>query len=314
VSEVWNSEVQKDVREALIRGQMHQKCTALHCPFKYKAGVPVSDLEAKALKNKFPTALEINMPNTWCNIGGPIPTKENPACIMCPRATHRFDPDDPAKFFTILEKCRPLMPYLNNIVVVGAGEVFWNNNLWTVLDILGFEKYRDKIKISVFSNGTLLNDEKRRRFIESCPVFDLNISVDAAKAETYKLIRRRDFHTLLKNIKDVAYDQNRDRKNQLLHLMYNINLLNVDEVEDMVLMWKGWPINTVLFTHTHNLWADADSIVNEIVVNENNYKRFVRARDTINRVKKEVDFQVVIYNPLEKDYEKKAKERPLKIL
>ncbi len=184
---IWNGKRLAEIRAATLRGELHASCeTANGCPYHFRPRGP-----GEQALPAYPETIEVDVPNTHCNIGGYAPTPET-ACIMCERAQSDFRPHRSDRLLEALTTLRPLVGHLTRIHVQGVAEAMWQDYFFRVLDALEFDRHRDRVLVSVISNGIVFDADKRRRFFERCPRSAAHFSVDAATRETYVKVRRLD--------------------------------------------------------------------------------------------------------------------------
>jgi molybdenum cofactor biosynthesis enzyme MoaA len=274
--EIWFGEIAEEIRHATLEGNLHKKCCVPGCPYLPQA----ARRPKKVIYNEYPTFLEIDLPNTHCNVGGENPSEKNPACIMCERA------GPPSVFIKetdhlkeILPSLVNLMPNLHQIHIQGIAEPFYKDLLFHMLDILRFDSYKDKITISTTTNGTLFKPSVRQAYLDRVPHSITNFSIDAATPETFKKIRIFDcFDKVLENLYD--FSKERVRKRQFIRICNNINIYNVHEVVGMVHIAHKANAEYVEFNPT-------DGFNVPILVNEGNCGLFKKAQlDIIEECKK----------------------------
>jgi MoaA/NifB/PqqE/SkfB family radical SAM enzyme len=111
----------------------------------------------------------------------------NLLCETCPRTFEELEP--PADLsWELFTKIVDQMPKLARAVLHGVGEPMMVRELPKMISYL---KARDTY-VLFNSNGSLLTERKGRELI-ACGLDELRISLDAADAETFKLVRGRDF-------------------------------------------------------------------------------------------------------------------------
>jgi MoaA/NifB/PqqE/SkfB family radical SAM enzyme len=271
--EIWFSDLCEEIRMQTLQGNLHKKCQCPGCPFlNSKKPYPVNNI----VYNEYPNFLEIDLPNTHCNVGGLQPSAKHPACIMCERAAPFFRPEKDC-LMEVLARIRHIVPNLYQIHIQGIAEPFFPVQggylLFDVLEALGFEQSKNKITLSVTTNGTIFKKEIRQRYLAIAPNSITNFSIDASTPETYKAIRILDcFNQVLENM--YAYDQERIREKQFLRVLYNINTMNVGEVIKMVHIGHKARAEYVEFNPT-------DGFNHKILVNESNCGLFWKAQQDI---------------------------------
>jgi iron-sulfur cluster protein len=273
--EVWFGAAAEAVRIETLNGRLHKKCQCPGCPIlTMKHPYPTVEVEY----NEYPTFLEIDLPNTHCNVGGISPNPiTSPACIMCERASPHFRPEE-NHLFEVLDRIKHIVPNLQQIHIQGIAEPFYQTRqdghlLFEVLDALEYDKYADKITLSVTTNATLLKKSVRQEYLRRAPHSITNFSIDAATPETFKAIRIFDcFDKVLENM--YAFSAERVRKRQFIRIHNNINIMNVDEVVGMVQIAHKANVEYVEFNPTNGF-------NHKILVNETNCGRFAKAQRDI---------------------------------
>jgi MoaA/NifB/PqqE/SkfB family radical SAM enzyme len=213
--EVWFSPAAEEVRKETLEGRLHKKCQCPGCPIvAMKAPYPKMDI----VYNEYPTFLEIDLPNTHCNVGGLRPDPVlSPACIMCERSAPHFRPEK-NHLFEVMERIKHIVPNLQGLHIQGIAEPFYVTRedgylLFDVLDILEFDKYANQITLSLTTNGTLFKKSVRQEYLRRAPNSITNFSIDAATPETFKAIRIFDcFEKVLENLYAFSSERARGRQ------------------------------------------------------------------------------------------------------
>lgn len=224
---VWFGETAESIRAETLAGRLHSRCARGFCPHQYQPLVA----DKSALHPPYPAELELDLPNTHCNIGGPRPSETTPACIMCRRSALRFLPQED-HLDDVCRLLRPLMPHLHSIHVQGIAEPFWKDRLFDVTDLLGFAAHKTRVLLSTITNGTVLPEDRLERWLCDFPRSRLLFSIDAATPETYRRIRRIDaFDLVTRTVRNAARNR---RPGQTVEILHTINTMNVHECVAMV--------------------------------------------------------------------------------
>lgn len=269
--DIWFGEEAELIRRETAEGTLSKKCRVPGCPY-FTAKAPY--LTKKVIYNEYPYFLEIDLPNTHCNVGGESPSPANPACIMCERAGGEgiFNPEK-NHLAEVLPKLINIVPNLTQIHIQGIAEPFYKDLIFRVLDWLEYDKYQDQITISTTTNATLFKPSVRKQYLSRCPKSITNFSIDAATPETFKTIRIFDcFDKVLENL--YAFDKERTRARQFIRIHNNINILNVHEAAAMVQIAANAHAEYVEFNPT-------DGFNQKILVNESNCGLFSKAQEDI---------------------------------
>ena len=263
LNEIWNGDIAKDVRKITNSGDMHNSCFRRFCPHEIKQRYPGNSV---ALPQ--PEYIDLDLPNTHCNVGGINPNQEHPACIMCPRSSTNFIPEDD-RVDEICDKLTGYISHLKKLHIQGIAEPFWKGRIFQTIDRLKFEDHKNKVVLSTFTNGTLFFDKYQDQFIKKCPLSLLYFSLDAATPETYKKIRVLDaFNSVIDNIK--SYNSKRNKVTQMMIITYNVNVINLEESFQVLKIAKDCGADAIEFNSTD----PCDDQMKAFTVNSFNSKKF----------------------------------------
>jgi hypothetical protein len=268
--DIWFGDEAELIRRETSNGVLAKKCQVPGCPY-FTSKTPYKT--QKVIYNEYPYFLEIDLPNTHCNVGGESPGVDSPACIMCERAggagIFRPETDHLAE---VIPKLINIVPNLVQIHIQGIAEPFYKDLIFQVLDWLGYDAHREQIIVSTTTNATLFKPSVRKQYLDRCPKSITNFSIDAATPETFKKIRIFDcFDKVLENL----YSFNKERRpGQFIRLSNNLNILNVREGVAMVQIAANANADCIVFNPT-------DGFNQEILVNETNCGIFTKVQDDI---------------------------------
>lgn len=135
----------------------------------------------------YPTALNIEL-TTYCNL----------RCIMCPKTSGiARTPANQRISDTILDKIlTQVLPHVFRVDLVGDGEI--------LLEAAKLERVltaarEHHVMVNASTNAVLLNEKLAEMLVKN-GLHDLNISLDAARTDTYAEIRGADLNRVLSNI------------------------------------------------------------------------------------------------------------------
>lgn len=265
--EIWFSDLAEEIRLETQQGRLHKLCQVPGCPYLTQ-NLPYA--KQRITYNEYPNFLEIDLPNTHCNVGLENPGPDHPACIMCERAAPPsiFKPES-NRLREVIARILHLIPNIQQIHIQGIAEPFYKELIFEMLDWLNFSNFRDQITISTTTNGTLLNESRRLDYLRRVPRSITVFSIDAATPETFEKIRILPvFDKVLENL--YAFGRERVPSRQYLTINNNINTLNVAEVVGMVQIAAKAGVNCLQFSPT-------DGFNTPILVNEKNCGLFRRS-------------------------------------
>ena len=134
-----------------------------------------TDTQSVVMKSQ-PISAEIELTNR-CNL----------ACVQCLRSQGLKPYEIGDMAFDTYKKVLAEFPCLLTLALNGFGEALMHKQLF---EIVGYTKQRlPWLKIVVYSNGTLIDNDKAARLVE-CGLTEINVSIDAATAGTYRRVRR----------------------------------------------------------------------------------------------------------------------------
>ena len=303
----FSNSIALSVRHHILNNKLHSICDTPRCPF-YTLKDQLAELSTREIEinPRQPVDVELSLPSSHCNIGGTKPTADT-ACSMCPRASQTFMSWEPSQdlIHEVIKKLKPYMDKINVVNVQGIAEPFWKGKVIEILDELDFQKHQDHTGFWSFTNGTVFGDKIQDEFIKRVRWASLGFSVDAATPETYIQIRKLNFfNTIERNIKKFvkkAKSYKPDDRFYHLFTTFNINLLNVHEVVEMVRWSHSLGVDRAEFTLTFN--GSPEFIMGEEnLCNQDNWPIFWQAQQDAIKVAEELGFKVDFYVPFHGGY------------
>jgi wyosine [tRNA(Phe)-imidazoG37] synthetase (radical SAM superfamily) len=305
IEEAVQSALLREVRVATLNNNLHSGCSNTQCPMYYK------DLTQKPHEvsiTPYPKQIELSLPATWCNIGGLTPTPAT-ACIMCPRSSKQYmsryiNGDVVDNTNRLCEIIKPAIPHLETLTILGIAEPFYKGRLFDVFDKLEFKKHKDNIMFWTFCNGSLFGEQNQEKYInEYVHYSSIGFSIDAATPETYQKIRRLDYYkTIARNLENYFNKTSRfTEKRDWSFTAYNINKLNLHEMEDMVRFSHNIGADKTEFTLTYT--SDTGMALDKsLLCNESNWQEFWEMQQRVEQLAKELDYRVDFYVPFHKGF------------
>jgi radical SAM protein with 4Fe4S-binding SPASM domain len=305
--EIWFSPKADEIRKTTSQNQLHENCKKIECPFFY-ANLNNTQL-FEINDNGYPSEIEFDLHASHCNFGGKKADPKN-TCIMCPRSYPEVSNSlttikDNAN--AIVEKIKPILPHINSLAVMGLAEIFWQNKIFEIFDLLSFKEYSDKISFWANTNGSVFDTKSIEKFAEFVRKSVICFSIDAANEETYLKIRKNNvFDKVINNLKNwnrVRKNLNKLGDNHQLSIYNNINLLNVNEISDMVVMAKELEVDAIYLTLTHNVGNL--KYLEPLVVNSKNWQVFKEAEKKAIKIGEQLNFNVHICRPFDAGFSEK---------
>jgi tetratricopeptide (TPR) repeat protein len=264
--EIWSSEVAVAIRKAVWEGSF-KYCSKVHCPKIAARSLPTRSSGGERFRRLYGDLAKPCSPSTPNADAVPKPSTLvlsydrtcNLACPQCRRSFYaadsaqqkQMDQDYEQFILTVVKDATVL-------TVNGSGEVFGSRHSRRILRILTRAEYPN-LKLCIISNGQLFD----RRAFEA---FDLRgrlsrvvISIDAARPETYSVVRRGgDFNRLLRNVEFLGDLRVKEGEEFHLQFRFVVSALNFREIPAFVTLARKFHANSVLFTLIRN-WGTFDS-------------------------------------------------------
>jgi len=177
----------------------------------------------------------------------------NLRCVMCPHAIGAVVRPKHMEE-NLLRKLDRFIGTAREITLHGIGEPLNSPAFWQALSILPPPEVCDS---STNTNLTVLNDEMLKKLMET-NLKIINVSLDAATADTYQKIRGFSFDTVVKNIQRLIRERHRrERSNPIIYLNMTLMRSNIEEVASFIELAKRLEADGVQFWHL-NRWTEAE--------------------------------------------------------
>jgi wyosine [tRNA(Phe)-imidazoG37] synthetase (radical SAM superfamily) len=261
VEEMWHSEVAVEVRRAILEGSFRY-CSKVHCPKIAGRSLP----RRSSASERYPelrsvlTAEESGFEKTPA-AAVPKPLSLvlsydrtcNLACPQCRKSfysAHRSEQEqmdrDYERFILAVAKDATAL------TLDGSGEVFASRHSRRILGLLTREQYPN-LKFCISSNGQLFDRRAFETFDLKGRLSQVHISIDAARPETYKVVRRGgDFNRLLRNLEFLDEVRLHEGERFYLELRFVVSALNYREIPEFVTLARRFHADCVLFTVIRN--------------------------------------------------------------
>ncbi len=222
----WNSKEMMEFRESVANGS-YSFCDTKKC-LRYASNDieppldQAKDLIAQGIyKMDFsPSYIEVNIDRA-CN-------------LSCPSCRTNYETISNPKSYNRLKSV--LSSGVEKILINASGELFKNQHLLRALNEITKELYPNLKKISIITNGTLLNKTMWASLSEGFKslIDMIQVSVDAASEQTYKKIRvGGNFHRLLETLSIIG-TLKKENKIELFSIAMVLQKANIHELLDFL--------------------------------------------------------------------------------
>lgn len=200
IRQIWNGSIFKEYRQSIRKGQLPNSCTYCESRLKSKefSLIPIrqfDDFKVRRIGHNNLQTLQLAISNR-CNL----------KCPMCNEMfSSQYDQSDTFDSDNIyneafINELNEYIPHLNELICLG-GEPFLINEYYDIWDKI--ISVNPSCRISVVTNGTILNDRIKR--LLELGNFSINLSFETIVKETYEKIRvNANYDTVISNMEYFA--------------------------------------------------------------------------------------------------------------
>ena len=208
---------------------------------KHNEALALAEFEAGVLEVRSTPKLLTLETSSRCNL----------RCVMCPQAIDAVDRPKhmDAHLMADLEK---FIRQSERIQLHGIGEPLASPAFWDSLKFIP-----EECDASINTNLTVLDDRRLNKLIAS-QLKVINVSLDAARAETYQKIRGFSFEEVIGNIRRfVEARRVSGKKFPLLYMNMTLMRSNIEEILEFIELAAGMGADSVHFWHL-NRWTEIE--------------------------------------------------------
>ena len=265
--DIWHSDVAAEVRKSILEGSF-KYCSKVHCPHIAARNLP----RRSSAYQQFPE-LEAVLAARECSTNAPTATPlpkpsmlvlsyDRTCNLACPQCRSSFYSASPAEQEQMEHDYKEIILTVAKDAAVltldGAGEVFGSQHSRRILSLLTSDQYPN-LKISIISNGQLLDRRAIDTFNLKRRLLQVDISVDAARAETYEVVRRGgDFNRLLRNLQFLDGLRTADGETFRIILRFVVSSVNFREIPEFVNLARRFHADSIVFTVIRNRGSFTD--------------------------------------------------------
>jgi uncharacterized protein YbaR (Trm112 family) len=259
---MWNSSLAQKIRGSILDGSFRY-CSKTQCPLiaarvlpqkgaassttrrRPSAADPTEGLDPSQFTPRVRHAPEILRVgyDTSCNL----------ACPQCRGDFFVMNSDEQERMD------RDFSPFLlsaaasvDTFYINGSGEVFASKHCRRLLRLLKREQF-PRLKFWLVSNGQLLNERAFRDFDLHGRMREIQVSIDAARAETYSVVRRGgDFKKLLSCLAFLDSLRRTGNEEFMFGISFVVSSMNFREMPEFVRLGKEFSVDAVFFGMIQN--------------------------------------------------------------
>ena len=305
INDIWNSENAKKLRYSTAVGNF-EYCNRF-CRW-LKGGISVSGegVEEESPIRKRDSVKEIKEYSEYqqCHMEK-MPKRImlscdescNLKCASCRTGLKVMSDEESDKLYSMLMKTvRPMLVDCENLTSLGTGDIFASKAIMKFYKTLTHSEFPN-LTLHIMTNAQLFNSalwEKLTNFHDFPIMF--NISVDAAKKETYEQLRYGGkWETLQNNLKFV--ESLKEKGNiKKLRLNFIVQKINFEEMEDFVKMAIKFKANDVNFQSVGNWGTYCEEEYTEINVANKDHELFPKLKEICQKIQKNYGDKINIMN------------------
>lgn len=263
---IWRSAAARELRASILDGSFRY-CSRMHCGDITNRSLPSStSSEAKKLADAFVAPAPRQ----------PLPAKVvlshdrscNLACPSCRKDFILANKTEQAQLDQLADVViMPLLKEARLVYITGSGDPFGSNHFRRVLKNIDRQSFPD-LKIHLHTNGQLFNKRAWEELELSGLVQSCEVSIDAASAETYRVVRRGgDFDRLLQNLAFVRLLHQSGQIEQWT-ASFVVQAKNFREMPEFVRLMRQFDATTIFFQMIRN-WGTfaAEEFATEFIGN-----------------------------------------------
>lgn len=234
----WNSDIARKIRGSILDGSFRY-CSRVHCPSIANKSLPyrkdVAPEPDRYVLDPPPPVLVNLAYDRSCNIACP-------SCRVTTIVATKSQQERMRQFYN--ESVAPLIATSEIVNVTGSGDPFGSPHFrWVLREIAAAGGAR----IDIQTNGVLFDERAWRELGLDGRIRRVLVSLDAARKETYDIVRRGgDFERVLRNVAFLV-DQRRQGKITFIGIDFVVQALNFRQIPEFIALGKSLGVDQVRF-------------------------------------------------------------------
>jgi tetratricopeptide (TPR) repeat protein/sulfatase maturation enzyme AslB (radical SAM superfamily) len=250
--DIWHSDVAAEVRKSVLEGSFRY-CSKVHCP-----GIAARNLPSRhSIPECFPELHAVLADEEAVPKPSTLVLSYDRTCnLACPQCRSSFYSASRAQQEQMERDYQQFILTVARdataVTLDGSGEVFSSRHSRRILGLLKRDQYPN-LKFSIISNGQLFDRRSFETFDLKGRLMQVDISIDAACPETYKVVRRGgDFNRLLRNLQFLDDLRIKEGEGFRLVLRFVVSAMNFREIPEFVTLARRFHADSILFTILRN--------------------------------------------------------------
>lgn len=245
-AEVWNSPAAQDIRASIHDGS-YRYCSRVHCPKISDGSLESKSAIAHEALQRISDTRETRMERGPAKVVLSHDRSCNLSCPSCRTELIVARKSEQEWLNALVERnVFPMLKQAERVRITSSGDAFGSAHFQYVLRNLATVG-NDALRLDLQTNGLLLTPVLWERLKLEGRVDQLIVSVDAARPETYAIVRRGgNFRTLLKALEFMA-GLRREKRIGGLRLDFVVQALNFREMPEFVTLARRFAADGVKF-------------------------------------------------------------------
>jgi pyruvate-formate lyase-activating enzyme len=243
--QIWNSAAAQDIRRSILDGS-YRYCSRMHCPRLTADDLPSTDGIRDESHRKAITAGRVRVSDGPRRVFLSHDRSCNLSCPSCRTSTIVAKKDEVDRMNAVAERVIvPLVQSVRHVQITGSGDPFASQHFRYLIKRLTRGDTPD-LKVNLQTNGLLLKASWDELGLEGY-VSWVVVSIDAARPETYAVLRRGGrFDMLLENLEFLSQLRRSDRVRHA-RLDFVVQALNYREMPEAADMMRAFGFDGIKF-------------------------------------------------------------------
>jgi sulfatase maturation enzyme AslB (radical SAM superfamily) len=243
--EIWNSSTAQDIRRSILDGS-YRYCSRMHCPRLTADDLPRTDEVRDAEYREIIDKGRLRLPKGPRRVFLSHDRSCNLLCPSCRTSMIVAKKDEAERMNEVAERLiLPLVRTTRRVHLTGSGDPFASQHFRYVLGRLTSGETPD-LRIDLQTNGLLLKASWDDLSLDGYVGYVI-VSIDAARPETYAVLRRGGrFDSLLENLEFLRHLRRASRVKHV-RLDFVVQALNFREMPEAVEMMRAFGFDGIKF-------------------------------------------------------------------
>lgn len=244
-NEIWNSPAAQDIRHSILDGS-YRYCSRMHCPRLTADDLPASKDVQDVEHSEVISRVLVNLTKGPRSVSLSHDRSCNLSCPSCRTTMVVAKKSEVDRMNMVAERAiLPLVKTTRRLHITGSGDPFASQHFRYIIKHVTSDDSSD-LKISIQTNGLLLEASWDDLGLEGY-VDRIAVSIDAARPETYGILRRGGrFESLLENLEFLRGLRSANRVKHV-RLDFVVQALNYREMVDAVGLMRSFGFDGMKF-------------------------------------------------------------------